>query len=1667
MTMTTRMQTGLRALGLRLARVAGLMAFVTVAFFVFGISEADAAAGLTGDYFNNLALTAPPAGTRVDANVNFNWGGGAPGVGGLGATNFSVRWRGRVLAPSTANYFFRTQANDGVRLWVNCTKMIDAWVDGPVAGSTQTTSAASIALTAGSWYDIELDYYQKTGADIAQLLWKVGAAAYVTVPAAQLDTGNTGACLGCVDNTSCSACAGTCQATNVCTLKANGTACRAAADVCDTAATCTGTSVVCPANGFKPASTVCRAAVAGGCDIAENCTGASAACPADVVVAAGTTCRGSAGVCDVAEVCTGLSGVCPVDAFLPNSTVCRPAVAGGCDIAENCTGASAACPADVVVAAGTTCRAAAGVCDVAEVCTGLSNACPADAFAPASTVCRGSAGACDVVENCTGASAGCPADAKLPVGTVCRLSTGSCDSAATCDGVANACPPNVLSPAGTSCRPSAGVCDVAEACTGASGVCPADTFLASGTACPTDNDDCTTDACSGAAAACSHTAIAGCTHGLKGDYYTNSTSFGALTLTRTDPTVNFDWGNGTPDPAISVDTFTVRWTGQVQAIETGTYTFETETDDGVRLWVNCSLLANQWVNQAPAKVSGTIALVAGQKYDIEMDYYENTGGASAKLRWTRPDGTYEIIPTTKLYPTGNAGTCRGGACTTNADCALCTTCNAGTHLCDLRANNTVCRASLGTCDQAEVCNGTSPFCPADLFSAAGVPCRPAVSVCDVPETCTGLSGVCPADTFAAAGIACADDSNVCTQDQCAGTDSLCHHTPIAGCNNGLKGDYYTNSMSYGALTLTRVDPTVNFDWGNGSPDPAVSTDSFTVRWTGQVQAVETGAYTFETETDDGARLWVNCNLLVNQWQNQGPTKVSGTINLVAGQKYDIEMDYYENTGGAVARLRWTRPNATYEIIPQAQLFSTGNTGTCRGGACTTDADCAACTTCNAGTHLCDPKANNTVCRVSTGPCDAAEACNGKSALCPADVVSAAGTVCRVAAGACDTPETCNGVSGACPADVFAAAGTACLDDGDVCTSDTCSGADGLCHHTAIAGCSRGLTATYYDNMDFTGPAVTRIDPTINFDWGNGTPDPAIGPDTFTVRWTGQVQAPETGTFTFESETDDGVRVWVNCVLLVDHWVNQGATKWSGTINLVAGQKYDIKVDYYENGGGASAKLRWTGPTTPYEIVPNAYLYPDGDKGTCGFEFGGGGATGTGYAYQIWRLSDVPNTAPVDATPESPNNWGLGNAVMMVPAFSPDGTKLVFVDGDSAAGNGWRKGVSVWDFNEAGKTFTNRRTVYGTAPLGNVLKWPVFESDSRTIIFQTSTPTELCTQCDGKTGARYGNMAPTNYYGTVGDLWSVDASGGTPVNLAKLNTGERADDAHKSYQPTVLPAPAGGYRWGVFTSTRPYGNILNPPGTTSGCYSSQLWISAIDDTTSNGADRSHPAFWLPNQNYGDPTQSSYINERGYWVLEQCKAASSACITNEDCCGSGDTPPTAACRIDQPVASPPTRHCVGFNPNVCSADGGSCSDDSNCCGFPLSHCVAGTCTPPRPLPMFTEASYTRDYEGICPAGTLPAWHFFDYIGATPGNSEIDIYAQTAETQADLGAATKVLVAVVKNLTVLPDFTGVDVAPILPNGSQHWLRITLDMKPTSDNQQAPVLSNWRQGYSCPPSL
>jgi hypothetical protein len=142
----------------------------------------------------------------------------------------------------------------------------------------------------------------------------------------------------------------------------------------------------------------------------------------------------------------------------------------------------------------------------------------------------------------------------------------------------------------------------------------------------------------------------------------------------------------------------------------------------------------------------------------------------------------------------------------------------------------------------------------------------------------------------------------------------------SGNGNGLKAEYFDN-INFTNLKLTRTDESVNFDWKRGAPVTGVGADTFSVRWTGQVLAQYDETYTFSTTTDDGVRLWVNNQLVVNAFQDQAATEKSGSIRLEAGKKYDIKMEYYENGYDALAKLSWNSRSQAKQIIPKAQLFS--------------------------------------------------------------------------------------------------------------------------------------------------------------------------------------------------------------------------------------------------------------------------------------------------------------------------------------------------------------------------------------------------------------------------------------------------------------------------------------------------------------------------------------------------------------------------------------------------------------------------------------------------------------------------------------------------------------------------------------------------------------------------
>lgn len=395
-------------------------------------------------------------------------------------------------------------------------------------------------------------------------------------------------------------------------------------------------------------------------------------------------------------------------------------------------------------------------------------------------------------------------------------------------------------------------------------------------------------------------APAGSGTGLLAQYFNdagNGTHFTALALTRTDRTVDFNWASGAPDPVVPADNFSVRWTGQILTPVTGTYTFTTASDDGVRLYLNGQLLIDNWKDHAVVQNSATAALVANQKYDIRMEFYEHGVLATARLSWAYPGQALQVVPQSALFaapPVNQPPTIDAGAAQT-------ITLPAVASLKGIARDDGLPGSGLTT--------RWSKISGREDSSAGTV-------------TFGNPSALVTSATFGADGIyvlrLTVSDGAVTVSDDITVTVK-----PAPG--NGLTGRYYNDpgtGAHFGALVLTRVDPIVNLSWGTtAGPAAGVNADNFSVRWTGRVQAPVTGSYRFTTVSDDGVRLWVNGQLLIDNWTNHAPTtNTSAAISLSAGVKYTITLEYYEKTGGATARLQWSYTGQALQVIPQSRLF---------------------------------------------------------------------------------------------------------------------------------------------------------------------------------------------------------------------------------------------------------------------------------------------------------------------------------------------------------------------------------------------------------------------------------------------------------------------------------------------------------------------------------------------------------------------------------------------------------------------------------------------------------------------------------------------------------------------------------------------------------------------------
>lgn len=178
------------------------------------------------------------------------------------------------------------------------------------------------------------------------------------------------------------------------------------------------------------------------------------------------------------------------------------------------------------------------------------------------------------------------------------------------------------------------------------------------------------------------------------------------------------------------------------------------------------------------------------------------------------------------------------------------------------------------------------------------------------------------DAYARIVAAGSTDSAVREQLELYLAPSMSIPTPV---DAGLTGSYYNSADLSGVPVLVRKDSEIDFVWRASSPATGVRENQFSVRWEGVLTIPTTGNYTFTTLTDDGIRLWVNNQQLINDWTEHAPKINSGSVSLIGGTRVPIKVEYYDGWWDASIRLGWSGPGIPDQIIPATSLSPSNQT----------------------------------------------------------------------------------------------------------------------------------------------------------------------------------------------------------------------------------------------------------------------------------------------------------------------------------------------------------------------------------------------------------------------------------------------------------------------------------------------------------------------------------------------------------------------------------------------------------------------------------------------------------------------------------------------------------------------------------------------------------------------
>jgi autotransporter-associated beta strand protein len=440
----------------------------------------------------------------------------------------------------------------------------------------------------------------------------------------------------------------------------------------------------------------------------------------------------------------------------------------------------------------------------------------------------------------------------------------------------------------------------------------------------------------------------------------------------------------------------------------------------------------------------------------------------------------------------------------------------------------------------------------------------------------------------------------------------------SGDGTGLQAYYYPSHIIQSvAPALTRVDPTVDFDWGLGSPADNMPIDYFSVIWTGTLTARYTGPHVIALDGHVNRRIWIGGAEVMDNFGSHTLGRTTCTVNLVAGQTVPIWIEIYEVHDQANATLTWIPPGQTEEVIPASQFHPVPMADIVTGAG----------TGLRAG-YFPGPSFTGTPVKKIDSTVDFTWPTIPIEGF-PADYFSVRWQGKIISPLDEDTTLIFNADDGM----RLWLDGTLVIDswiNGNRTLRCVLPGGAGVEHDLRIDYCETtfnaeahlewegphmprravpttslipaddvvtpaptngaGLSAAYYATENMSGtPVLARVQ-NVNVNWGSGSPHPAIPADHFSVRWTGQIQTRFDEDYTLIAKMDDVIRIWLDDVKVmdVDDWKNEHTY----TFAAKAGQKYRLRMEMVEHVGLASAKLEWSSASEARQVIPEACLYPD-------------------------------------------------------------------------------------------------------------------------------------------------------------------------------------------------------------------------------------------------------------------------------------------------------------------------------------------------------------------------------------------------------------------------------------------------------------------------------------------